>query len=240
MATSTFTLFPKLPPELRNRIWQDALPQRFVFCHELLDPIQLEVPFLLVNSEARGIALTWIQEQGLKRSSHKDRRIPIFLRLFDPKNDTLYISLDTFKQFASEPSGAHETSDGVITYVLPTFTRIAMPEALFSIPYEYTTLSYVFRFYLNLEQAFIIIGARSSLQPDNSLNVPRRWELQDIQAPMLFWNYDSGLFEWRDTVDGSKEPFDPVLERACEWLNEWLIFHGKEHFEVRSAFAVRK
>ncbi|KAE8307037.1 hypothetical protein BDV41DRAFT_71960 [Aspergillus transmontanensis] len=272
MATGVFTLFPNLPPELRNHIWRDTLPDKVrqalylykrgcwhsrrltqdekgydhnndkcnwchVWRHDLLDPIQLEVPLLFVNSEARGIALAWIQEQGLKMSFYEDGQAPTAIRPFDPEHDTLYISLDTWRDFSNEPCELLDPRYGSThsNCALPTFSRVAMPEELFQ--YDISLFD-VFLFYLNLEKAFVIFNAQSDIQPEeNGLKVQRRWELQGTQGPTLFWNGDCECFEWRDVGD---ETFNTVLERACDGLDEWLIFNEIDRFEVQAAFAVSK
>ncbi|KAF7622111.1 hypothetical protein F9C07_8145 [Aspergillus flavus] len=276
MATAVFTLFPNLPPELRNQIWRDTLPDKVrqalyfykrgcwrtrrlteddedyshdndqlnichEFRHDLLDPMKFEVPLLFVNSEARGVALTWMQGQGLKIRFCEDRQNPIVIRSFDPDHDTLYISLKTWDDFSNEPYEIVFPPDhgsGYYNCAPPAFTRIAVPEAFFQhdIP-----LSDLFHFYCSLEKVFIIPDAQSDIQSEmNDLKMQRRWELQSTQGPMLFWNNDRDCFEWKHNAGDSNNAMNSVIEKACDGLDEALEFYEMKSFEVRAVYAVRK
>ncbi|GMF75133.1 unnamed protein product [Aspergillus oryzae] len=276
MATAVFTLFPNLPPELRNQIWRDTLPDKVrqalyfykrgcwrtrrlteddedyshdndqhnichEFRHDLLDPMKFEVPLLFVNSEARGVALTWMQGQGLKIRFCEDRQNPIVIRSFDPDHDTLYISLKTWDDFSNEPYDIVFPPDhgsGYYECAPPAFTRIAVPEAFFQhdIP-----LSDLFHFYCSLEKVFIIPDAQSDIQSEmNDLKMQRRWELQSTQGPMLFWNNDRDCFKWKHNAGDSNNAMNSVLEKACDGLDEALEFYEMKSFEVRAVYAVRK
>jgi hypothetical protein len=112
--TATFTLFPALAPELRNQIWEDALPEEkiqpslsfwepgcwrlhsaaepdleLIFHHDLL-AMHVEWPLAFVNREARSIALTQIRERGLVARARSEQ-YPIFVRRFAPIIDAMFI-----------------------------------------------------------------------------------------------------------------------------------------------------
>lgn len=83
----SFTCFSDLAGELRNMIWREALPREpapalvpfmpgcwapegdepdlaLRFDHRKLEPIRFDLALLLVNREARNIALAWMSERG--------------------------------------------------------------------------------------------------------------------------------------------------------------------------------
>lgn len=107
----TFPNFPELPPELRNAIWDYALPWEQVTCGVTtlvpfkpglwgpqdetnpdsrilfdLDKLLVPIPLALaqVNHEARSIALHWAKSEGLKQIPARDHGIkcPLFARPF--------------------------------------------------------------------------------------------------------------------------------------------------------------
>lgn len=118
-ATLAFPQFSLLPPELRNSIWREALPDDIqlgpvlvpfkegcwqcellgpdntpavLFRPELLDAVQLEIPIAFVNREARSIALAWLRKQTpLLRMRRRKEQDPIYVRPFDGEVDTLYV-----------------------------------------------------------------------------------------------------------------------------------------------------
>lgn len=75
----------------------------FKFRYDFLDHPQLEVPLFFVNREARGIALAWIREQGIKIRFYENRQYPIFVRPFDPMHDARYIARDKWDELLCEP-----------------------------------------------------------------------------------------------------------------------------------------
>jgi hypothetical protein len=111
---ATFSKFSVLAGELRNQIWNYALPTaeeiapaltffkpgcwrwqgvqpdlEFVFHHEFLE-VHVEVPMAFVNREARSIAVTRIRELGLVIKSRRDQS-PVFVRRFNPEEDAIYV-----------------------------------------------------------------------------------------------------------------------------------------------------
>lgn len=117
----SFPLFSNLPLELRNEIWKYALLEkdipalfpyeigcwhplllseasadniRLEFNYTLLEPIPLEVPIYFVNCEARGVALAWARDQGVRTRFCQEVQNHVFVRRFDNEQDTLYVVAD--------------------------------------------------------------------------------------------------------------------------------------------------
>ncbi|KAF2150916.1 hypothetical protein K461DRAFT_313895 [Myriangium duriaei CBS 260.36] len=127
-----FTLFPKLPPELRNQVWRAALPEligpalyfwepghwrktwvisdneddekRIIdFRYDLLDDAHFDVPLAFVNHEARDIAVQWCFEHGIAIRQHATRPTLVFKRAFNPQSDALYMPVDLLTDCIHEP-----------------------------------------------------------------------------------------------------------------------------------------
>ncbi|CAI6091329.1 unnamed protein product, partial [Clonostachys chloroleuca] len=113
-----FHLFPDLPPEIRERIWSEALPTlrptlyfdhrgcgaEICVSHEsgLVRPTRVEVPLLVVNKEARHIALTWAEKRGLRLAFLPDQQKLTLLRDFDYTYDGLYVASKDWDDFFNE------------------------------------------------------------------------------------------------------------------------------------------
>jgi len=273
---STFPLFSSLPPELRDQIWCDALPDKvgpalyfykkgcwcprrltksdkgyypendefnlnLEFRHDLLDATQFEIPLVFVNREARGIALAWVREQGIKIRPHEDGQYPIFVRSFDPWRDALYIPLDKWDDFLCESVDRQFQSDlyGEIVDIEPHLTRIAMPEALFRS--EVAILPEIFHYYFHLEVLLIVVDAQPDLQStDNDVKVQRRWEFESTQGRAFFWDHDRGGFDSGDSEYIGDEALYRLIEEAKKVLGEEHAKHYVRSFEIRPVFAVRR
>ena len=114
-----FHPFSRLPPELRQQIWNDSLPEEVgqAFYHykaedcwrlrplmfwyddfhsvllehqELLDPAYFEISLLFVNRESRIIARKWLDKQGIETYLLQDGWSIAFPSPFDTYCDGLY------------------------------------------------------------------------------------------------------------------------------------------------------
>ena len=97
---ATFTLFPKLPIELRRMIWKQSLPgprQGFVYCESLrespfcVSPCRIPTA-LHVTREARSFALeTYKARFAISLAGERPAQIH-----FNSENDTLYLGVGNF------------------------------------------------------------------------------------------------------------------------------------------------
>lgn len=271
-----FPLFSRLPAELRNQIWQDALPDKigqllyfykkgcwcprrvvegeqgydpdndelnlaFEFRHELLDPVKIDVPGYFVSRESHSISSAWVRGQGLKLFSRKDELI--FVRPFHPLLDTLYVPLEKWNDFISEPYDRTFQPDLLYRALnCPGiyFTRIAIPRALLEKNRDPDPLPAFFDWYERFNRLFIVVNPLPELQPDNNDTgvQQQRWELEDMQGPMYFWNGAS--FEWQDGHCAGDNALYKRMEETSNMLIETLGRTRKDCFEVRCAVAVAK
>ena len=169
---SFFTLFPLLPPELRDQIFimalEDEIPPAFFHykkgCwhsrllprlyeddegydptdldplqgelshhHDLFDVVQVFVPLIFVNRAARDIAMSWIRNSPYAHGI--EVREGILTTSFIPTRDVLYIGVDEWDDFTSEPHEFEERSweeglEPVVTWCAANVRRLAIPSKL--------------------------------------------------------------------------------------------------------------
>ncbi|KAK5997963.1 hypothetical protein PT974_00331 [Cladobotryum mycophilum] len=121
-----FRFFPLLPTELRLQVWRHSLPDvdapTMAFVREIKvddggcaeekeevgwDPrkttlVQVPLPHVFVNYEARQVALQFAAKSGLRMRFRPETRGHIFVRRFSPKRDILYIPFTKGEAFALE------------------------------------------------------------------------------------------------------------------------------------------
>lgn len=283
-AAAAFPFFSRLPAELRNQIWRDALPDKvdqalyfykkgcwdprrlteadegyspeddelnlkLEFFHSRLDHVQFEIPLFFVNREARGIALSWIEKQGLKIYFHKGKETFYFTRPFNPEHDTLYIPFDRWEQFLDEPTNRLCEPDLVERNVScegTACTRIAVPEVLLWDDGEEALLD-IFDYYPNAEKIFIIFKAQPDPLPEDDggggeLKVQRRWEFESIQGA-IFWDAYRCEFEWQsdagDCINGN-HGLSRLVKDDNNGFSREVKERQPESFEVRPGFAIMK
>lgn len=73
------------------------------FRHDLLDQVQVKKSLFFVNWEARGIASAWMRKKNIKIRFCEDKQCYIFIRLFNPMINVLYIAIDKINDFYIEP-----------------------------------------------------------------------------------------------------------------------------------------
>ena len=266
---SLFHQFPRLPAELRIQIWRNALPDkdgpalyfyekgcwyaRFVSERQLtlefygyfLDYVEVEVPMVFVNHEARAIALTWFREQQIKMWFREERKgHHIFMRPFDVIDDFLYVSSDKFKDFCCERWD--RLSQLELNYspvgTERSLRRIAVSaEALLQGDFEAVPMV-LFR-HSDLIALFVVVNWQVlDLQIDDSdMKVQRRWELDTALGMAFVWNHDHRRFDWENGDCIAEEAlYKRIEEVGAGVIGQWLIRQHMRRFEIRPAFAVRR
>jgi hypothetical protein len=216
------------------------------FCHEHLDPLEVEVPLFFVNHEAHSLALEWIRRQGLKLCFNQEKQSLVFLRPFHPESDTLYVSEEKWTEFHCDPVDrlfGVDLEDISVGSPAPAFTRLAVPdELLLNDPDAFSEL---FENYYGFDEIFIILRGQSNgywydikdIQPQGW------WELDtvDAQRPSLCWNLGTKSFQWTGYDGDIRDcPLYDVLQHASSELTSKLLYVGKERFEIRPVFVIRK
>lgn len=245
-----FSLFPNPPLELRIQIWHYALPEKkesslvpyrkgcwkvlpptsdeskelpLVFQHHLLDNIQIEIPLVFVNHEARDVALSWIHKQDIKVRFSNNTQPYTLTREFDPMCDALYVPPDKIFDFLNEYRQITRWrglgGQGYYYSVQPKLTNIAIPEAL-------------------LHDADIIVGTPPDFE-DNGMKVQQQWDLEGFQGMSVSWDYEQRKFEWETGNVVGGEALHKWIGGAIEYLDQTMIEDGIKSFEIRPVFAVK-
>lgn len=220
--------------------YNDDYNRYFLFYHEKLDCVNLELPLFFVNHEAHAIALRWIHEQGLKiRFYTDDQESFLVMRPFNPLTDTLYVPSHKWDEINFEPFNRMEEPDifgRSLRCDNPDFTRLALPEALFQ---KYPdSLHGMFHWYSNVGKLYVIFNAPPDLLPEDGSELQRRWELEGTEQVAFFWNNSLQKFEWRDREYIRSDTMQMLIERECRNLSEELIYEGVQSFEILTAFVV--
>jgi hypothetical protein len=208
--------------------------------HDLLTPVEIKMPLVFVNQEARDIALAWVRRQGVEIRFHEQRKCHVFVRHFDTSRDTLYIPKDNWREFCGlEPDNRSWQAD-LVNQDISTCShvfRLALPEELFQTEIETIDLPHLWLF--SIDVLFIIINVPPDMaREDVNVVVQERWEFGNKQGT---WKYSRAR-------DGSEQPDaeyigDESLYKRLEEVNpelpERIPKFQQYGVEMRLASAVR-
>ncbi|PNP37023.1 hypothetical protein TGAMA5MH_11083 [Trichoderma gamsii] len=211
-----------------------------------LAPLKVDIPLFYVNQEARGSVLSWIHHQGLAIRFSRETQSPVFIRSFDPKRDTLYVSEDQWHDFHVEPFDRMfepDLENKLLSCPAPAFRRLAVPSAL--IMKEPRALEELFHWYYGIDEILLIVEARPDefWHEDNEIKVQQRWEPECgvIQWPTFCWNHASDGFLWKGNSDVfSNDPLYKLLQDIGPQLVEKLRESTKQRFEIRPILVVKE
>lgn len=214
------------------------------FRHDLLDHIQVDLPLLFVNWEARGIALSWAHQNDIEMRFYKDRQCHVLTRPFKLEHDVLYIAPNRLNDFYIESIdriGEPDLFDQCVS-VSPALARFAVPWTLLET--EEDPLREMFDDFVCLAVLFVIVNTPPPEFPDNEMKVQRWWELEsaeDKQGRAFLWNHERRGFEWESGENYiNNEALYRQIEEASKGLIPTLVGHRTRSFEIRPIFAVRK
>ncbi|KAI0157859.1 hypothetical protein GGR52DRAFT_564394 [Hypoxylon sp. FL1284] len=284
---STFPLFPKLPPELRDKIWQHALdrgaelalyryregcwrprwlsasdegfdPVRtdynlvFEFGYDQLDEARMDVPIAFANSEAQGNAISWAQHRYPLVRTFTDRHVPVFLRVFDPDRDALYVSPDQFDTLLQEPLTRGFAPDmvGRSTDIRPNIVRMAIPESLVQLvatPFVEDSevlhapsgLLELFDYYYDLRTLYIVMGKPPdfSLPLTSNLTTGQKFRGCEKSHKVAVWI--DGRWEFDFTQGEYSGEFQSLVKLAGQELGKGLVGMSIREFEIHAVSVAR-
>lgn len=212
----------------------------FEFCDNLLDSVKVDVALALVNREARGIALTWAQQQGFEATICKDDQRAVFAHSFSSKNDALYIGLDQWNKFCAEPYDRLGKPDLLNQHVTTSsrLRRLAIPEALFW--KEIRDITDIFDWFWNIEALYIIMDTPKDLDSNlDAFKIQPRWELDTTQFGRFVYKREDNEFVFETGANGRNEGSSTRMRAALRVLAEGLVKNSVRVFEVYPAIAVR-
>ncbi|KAI1489986.1 hypothetical protein F5X96DRAFT_679405 [Biscogniauxia mediterranea] len=275
----TFPLFSNLPPELRNHIWRDALPNRvgpalcsyrkglwrprrltasdegydpendelnllFEFRYDLLDGAQVKVPLLLVNREARSVALPWVREQGIEiRPPCGDGQDPMFVRPFSLARDALYVPVGEWDEFIAEPLERSFEPDLIERHldVVPHVTRLAVPEVL--LERHMRSLDEMFQNFFCLEVLLVVLLDASPDLPDaegDGCGAPAQWEFLSGGFEPIVWDHRREEFSPASHVHENHRALYEKIEQASTEIGIGLSHAHMGSFEIQPCYARRR
>lgn len=165
---------------------------------------------------------------------------PLLALPFNPARDVLFVSVEQWDEFYSEPYDRSFEED-MIDRTHGTYneiTRLAVPEALFE--KDIDALEELSRYYCSIEVLYIIIDVPSDLHSvDNGIHVQPRWECRKFPNWAYIWNEEEQVFKASgERIPGCEFPEAMVL-KVCERLGEEIILGSGSIREVQPVFAVR-
>jgi hypothetical protein len=212
--SASFNLFPALAPELRNQIWEEALPEEkiqpslaffkpgcwrlhgaaepdleLIFHHELL-AVNGEWPLACVNREARSIALPRIRERGLVARA-RNRQYPIYARPFEPRVDAMFIKFAHFEDVLVDYETRTSQSDLLqrTVSVISMFRSIAMSEKSLCgeewVELLHDMLEYS---YCSVSELLVVVDAPAALDGDDATEGDKsQWRFVSAPGDVFRW-----------------------------------------------------
>ncbi|UPL00490.1 hypothetical protein LCI18_011424 [Fusarium solani-melongenae] len=256
----SFTLFPKLPPELRTQIWQQALPiigpalcryreglwhRRFLrpgdegHFPELEDYIELEFRPDLVIQISVELPLILVNHEARSVTLEWARKNGVKIppgsdnhTCMRPFDPELDVIYIEISQMMDFFRAPHERmfEDDSVGRIISSSKR---PKrlAISKMTFRDNYLIYDILFKYNYASHLFVIAGE---QPD----FEGLWEVDSSQGKSMFWNYRRLRFETRDGEYITDKGLYPTIEENERGLSEDL-----SHFtdlEIRPAFAVRR
>lgn len=75
---------------------------------------------------------------------------------------------------------------------------------------------------------------------DNDMKLHRRWEFENTQGRVFFWNDDRGGFDYVDSEYIGDEALSGLIEEAYKGIREGLAKNHIRSFEIRPVSALRR
>lgn len=165
------------------------------FRHDLLDHVEVDVPLIFVNSEARAIALSWVRDQGLRMQFREDRRCHVPTRPFDPASDVLYVAEDRYFTFCvKQPDRMFEPDLLDVNVSTGTdVTQMAAPEDCLRHDAAGVFDDFEMASFYCVRVLFVVVNPQPNLE-DGDIKGGRRWELESSEGNSFVWNHERGGF----------------------------------------------
>ena len=220
---ATFTLFPALAPELRNQIWEAALPEEkiqpslaffkpgcwrlhgaaepdleLIFHHELL-AVHVEWPLAYVNREARSLALPRIRERGLVARA-RSGQYPIYARPFEPRVDAMFIKFTKFEDVLVDYD-TRSWQDDLLhrnVSIISMFTSIAMSgNCLGGVEWVALLHDMLEYSYCSVNELLVVVDAPAALDEIDEAAGEDTSEWRFVSAPgdVFHWVHRAERFE---------------------------------------------
>lgn len=266
---SRFSPFPRLPPELRNRLWRESLPDKdrpalFPYKEGCWCPYwaqdgdekyQFDEGYDNVYFEFRQEMLDPIQvDVPLASVNREARSIALawaaeqgielsgqsLIRRCQRSHDAMYIPHDKWSDFLEEPYERRSQPDLEGRTVSSGLTITQVAVPEELIRAQPDSLADLLDWLEQVRRVYIIVGEQPDFQKDEGKETVPRWQVNH-QSKRFIWNSRSERFISKgDKLIGDEE-FNSQLEKALEVLGDDII-KGRgfiPYFEVWPVCAVR-
>ncbi|CAD6449345.1 8e509a32-ae07-4601-bf3e-a9fec1d1f26e-CDS [Sclerotinia trifoliorum] len=227
--------------EVSETLSSEDLNRNFEFQFQHLDKINFQTSLMYVNHEARDIVFSWARTVGLEiERCGGGSSAPLLAVPFNPARDVLFVSVEQWDEFYSEPYDRSFEEDMIdLTHgTYSEITRLAVPEALFE--KDINALEELSRYYSSIEVLYIIVDTPPELHSlDNGMHVQPRWGYRKFTNWAYVWNDEEQVFKASgERTPGFGFPEAMTLE-VCERLGEEIISGSGSIREVQPVFAVK-
>lgn len=206
------------------------------FRHDLLGRTGLDPALASASREAREVALRWAAAQG-GPETRTSASGPLLVRAFDPGRDVLYVSLDDWDGFCSEPLYRPFEEDMVNRHytVECSVSRVAVAEAFVRQRDCYRGfLQEMCEAYKSLTTLYVILdlqpgGFCSFITPGASMTISPRWEINE--KPVMEMAWQDGEWSGQNSHGGrfDKVFLESLQDAADEWLTGLADFYQGSH-----------
>ncbi|KAL7938325.1 hypothetical protein V8C35DRAFT_149161 [Trichoderma chlorosporum] len=221
----------------------------FDFRHEMLDTVPVDVPLAFVNREARDVAMAWNHKRGVEMRFDKHRNCHVFEQRFDPRRDTLFISISKWHDFCLEPSHRLAQPD-LSSHTVNSnteLTRIAIPY----VGTDYASLTEVFRWFPHLEVLYIVLDIRMDPKIERLMKRGDRegardymryqqWKVEDAQEKTLVWNDEKRNFEWRGGAGMRNTALYRSMKEMARAVRGRLAKRETGSFKIQPVYAIKE
>ncbi|KAI1769300.1 hypothetical protein GGR53DRAFT_153461 [Hypoxylon sp. FL1150] len=259
---STFFPFSRLPPELRNMTWREALDrevgltlypynrgcwhQRWVsapdiglddlileFRDGLLNRAQMEVPVAFVNTEARRNAIAWALKQGSRILTCFDGNVPVFLRALNPDRDALYVASDQWDDFTLEPLERAFEPDMLRKRHILEPCLVRIALPKSLVQNPIFRLQEMFDQYYDARMLCIVNDTPSNLWPHGTHNTVAKQCFYEREASQRVAAWDGSRWEFDFTSEKhSSSQSRSLVQKASGELREGLVEMRIQYFEI--------
>lgn len=220
------------------------------FRHEMLDPVQVELPMAFVNREARSVALSWMRKRGVEMRFDKGRNCHVFEERFDPRRDALFITQNQWDDFCLEPFDRLAQPD-LASHTVKSdadLTRIAIPHP--TVGTDCSSLAEVFHWFPHLEVLYVVLDLRIDPKIEMLLRKGDRkqakarmqnqqWVVDDAEENTLVWNGANRRFQWQGGAGLGNTALYRRMEEVAREIRGRLVARQTGSFEIQPVYAVK-
>ncbi|KAM0255637.1 hypothetical protein ACHAQJ_005562 [Trichoderma viride] len=220
------------------------------FRHDLLNDVYIDLPIVFVNREARGAALAWAKQQGIKMHFSEEKNRHVFVLPFDPVRDVLFINTHQWEEFCLEPVDLLSQPDlrGETITSSPEVTQVALPHTAFSD--DVPILLDLLHWFPRLQVLFVIVDIDLGLRANDFSTIAARrsakelmkhdrWTVSEAQGHSFVWNSKDNKFAWRTGMSLGRRSMYRQIEDKATGMAETFGTRFSEDFEIQPVLMYR-